>query len=97
MKKWEYAQVVYQRNRKLSEPCISGMPKEMEGIDSISCLHVDSFLKAAGENGWELCGSLLPFAAGKELSVGTDDEDDTKTYSVADPSDIQWMIFKREL
>jgi hypothetical protein len=94
MKKWQYSHVVYDRNHKSSEVAITNIP---EGVDWVSGLHIDTFLKAMGEQGWELCGTLLPFPRGKELSKATDDEDDNQTFFVADPLDIQWLIFKREL
>ena len=96
MKKWEYAHVVYSRNHKSGEPCIDGFPLAMSDIEPAKGLYVDMFLTAAGERGWELTTTLLPFAKGKELSTGSDDEDDTRTYFVQDPLDIQWLIFKRE-
>lgn len=96
MKKWEYAKVVFNRNHKPSEFAIECSDPAMSDIDSISGLDIDGFLKAAGERGWELATTLLPFAPGKKLYADLDAEEDTSFY-VDDPLDIQWLIFKREM
>ncbi len=98
MRKWQYAHVVYNRRRKPSEVCLSfDHVQEMSDIHPSKGLYVDMFLKAAGEAGLELTTIMLPFPRGKELSTGAADEDDTTTFFVEDPLDIQWLIFKREV
>lgn len=96
MKRWEYAQVTYNRNHKHGEPCINSQNTAMSKIDISLGLYVDRFLTAAGEQGWELAATLLPYPVGKELSTGGDNEDDISYTVVKDPLDIQWLIFKRE-
>ncbi len=60
-------------------------------------LDLNHFLNAAGEQGWELCGTLIPFAVGKQLTEPDDnDAEGGKDFIVQDPLDIQWLIFKRE-
>jgi hypothetical protein len=77
--------VVYDRNHKTSEPCVDYSNTALSEIGPHRGLYLDHFLKAAGESGWELTTTPLPFPSGKELSTGTDDEDDTPTFSVKDP------------
>jgi hypothetical protein len=95
MKKWEYAYVPYERNHSPSEVCIEVSNTAMSDIRPSAGLFLDTFLKEAGECGWELAGTLLPFAPGKELCTEIDSEHDT-SFVVKDALDIQWLIFKRE-
>jgi len=95
MKKWQYAHVPYERNHKSFELCIDVSNTTMSDIRREAGLHLDTFLKEAGECGWELAGTLLPFAPGKELGREIDSEH-TISYVVEDALDIQWLIFKRE-
>jgi hypothetical protein len=95
MKKWEYTHVVYRRDNKPMEPCIYYGGANMDDIPGEAALHVSSFLSAAGQRGWELAGTLLPFAPGKVLAEEAEGESD-RDYVVRDALDIQWMIFKRE-
>ncbi len=98
LKRWQYAHVVYDRNRKPSEPCLAfDHVSAMSDIGPERGLYLDMFLETAGERGWELTTVLLPFPRGKELSTGVPDEDDRSTFFVNDPLDIQWLIFKREV
>jgi hypothetical protein len=97
MKKWQYAHAAYSRNHKQGEPSIDCSVTAMSDIDRGSCLYVDRFLEAAGERGWELAGTLVPFPVGKKLSTGGDDENDLSYMVVNDSLDIQWLIFKREM
>jgi len=92
MKKWEYAHVPYLRNHNPGEPCVQQKHTAMSDIESKFDLH--SFLNAAGERGWELTGTVLPFPPGKELCE--DVEHGETEYILEDPLDIQWLIFKRE-
>ncbi len=96
MKKWEYAHVVYQRKHNPGEFCIYGHETVMSDVDPISGLHVDRFLGAAGQRGWELTGTLLPFPPGKKLWNQSESGEDV-SFVVTDPLDIQWLIFKREI
>ena len=66
MKKWEYAHVVYQRKHNPGEFCIYGHETVMSDVDPISGLHVDRFLGAAGQRGWELTGTLFTLPTWKE-------------------------------
>lgn len=95
MKKWEYAHVTYSRNHTHGEVAIDPTNTMMSDIPKSAGLHVDTFLKAAGERGWELGGTLVPFAPGKQLTKEVEGGDDTY-YVVKDALDIQWLIFKRE-
>jgi hypothetical protein len=95
-RKWEYAQVAYTRNRQPSEPCIHYAGPAMDAVRPEATMHLDTFLAAAGQNGWELAGTLLPYPPGKQLFEEADDGT-VRQYVVHDPLDIQWLIFKRQL
>lgn len=95
-KQWEYTQVAYTRNRQPSEPCIHYAGPAINAIPPEATMHLDTFLAAAGRNGWELAGTLLPYPPGKRL-FEEDDDGTVREYLVRDPLDIQWLIFKREL
>jgi hypothetical protein len=95
MRKWQYAHVAYERNRKPSELCINVSNTAMSDVKPEAGLYVSTFLEAAGELGWELAGTLLPFAPGKVLCRELESERDT-SFVVEDALDVQWLIFKRE-
>ena len=95
-KRWEYAQVAYTRHRKPSEPCLHYAGSPMDAVPKEATLHVDSFLRAAGQVGWELAGTLVPYPPGKQLFEEADDGT-VREYVVRDAFDIQWLIFKREI
>ncbi len=82
--KWEYAHVSHRRKQEANEPCITNFPAVTAPMPESAGLYLDSFLAAAGKRGWELAGTLIPFAKGKTLSVGGNDEDDRSTYLVED-------------
>ncbi|MEI9967901.1 MAG: hypothetical protein WDM87_04460 [Terracidiphilus sp.] len=54
-----------------------------------------SFLKAAGEQGWEMCSSLAPWPEGQRFSVENEDGTEQEDEIVENRFDIQWLIFKR--
>jgi hypothetical protein len=103
MKKWQYGLATYLRkNRGQHEPLIltdSGtLP--MPGFDESERLHLDVFLKLAGERGWELATLMSePFPAGFELSKPEETAGGglTFNFTLQEAGDVQYLIFKREL
>ena len=97
MKKWQYAHVAYVRYRKPGRPCIDFTNSAMSELGPHAELDFNHFLDAAGERGWELTGTLIPFAAGKHI---TDTDNGNAAggteFTLQDQLDIQWLIFKRE-
>ena len=64
--------------------------------DRKSFLYLDSFLKSAGERGWELVSVMEPYPAGFELPVEVEGVHTDEKQKVGSPGDVQWLIFKRE-
>jgi hypothetical protein len=101
MKTWKYGLAVYSRqNREQHKPVIdigSGtLP--MEGFGVAERLFLDTFLKSAGERGWELVTVMEPYPAGFELTEEIDDPArKVRTFKLNDSADVQWLIFKREI
>jgi hypothetical protein len=95
MTQWEYSIAAYSRNKRL-EPLTPVIQPgaEMAEMNQGDCLHVSTFLRKAGELGWELTSSLVPYPVGMRLSEG-EDSDARRDFTVRDSGEIQWMIFKR--
>jgi hypothetical protein len=63
MEKWQYGMALYRRepNEQRARIDCTGSELPMNDIDEVQRqLGLLSFLKAAGEQGWELCSSLAP-------------------------------------
>ena len=73
-----------------------GSELAMKDIDEVETkLGLLRFIKAAGEQGWELCSNLAPWPEGHSLSTENEDGTPGEDYTVEDRFDIQWLIFKR--
>ena len=99
MQKWQYGLAVYTRNdtKQFMKPVISvgSATLPMDGIAESECLHLDVFLRKAGSLGWELASVCEPFPAGMGLAEEGEDGKPDRSYTVGDPGEIQWFIFKR--
>ena len=100
MQKWQYGMALYRKepNAQHAKIDCSGSELPMNDVDGVQAkLGLLSFLKTAGEKGWELCSSLAPWPEGQRLRVenedGTEGEDDVVENRFA----IQWLIFKRPM
>jgi hypothetical protein len=101
MKQWKYGLAMYSRQNRGQHKALIATNSgtlPMEGFEEAERLHLDTFLKKAGERGWELVSVMEPFAAGYELSEETNEmADEVLTYRLTDSADVQWLIFKREI
>jgi hypothetical protein len=53
------------------------------------------FIKAGGEQGWELCSTIAPWPEGQRLNEQNEDGTGKEEYLVENRFPIQWLIFKR--
>jgi hypothetical protein len=98
MQKWQYGMALYRRAANEQHALIDcrGSELPMNNVDEVQTqLGLLSFLKAAGEQGWELCTSLAPWPEGQVFSVEKEDGTEGGDDIVGNRFDIQWLIFKR--
>lgn len=98
MQKWQYGMALYRRNANEQREIIDcrGSDLPMNDVDEIQAqLGLLRFIKAAGEQGWELCSTVAPWPEGQRLNNMNEDGTDGVDYIVEDRFEIQWLIFKR--
>jgi hypothetical protein len=98
MQKLQYGVALYSRYANDQQANIdcrgSGLP--MNDVDEVQAqLGLLQFLKAAGEQGWELCSSIAPWPEGQRLDDENEDGTQGEQFIVTDRFEIQWLIFKR--
>jgi hypothetical protein len=100
MKTWKYGLAVYSRQNKgqqKPEVDTGSGTLPMEGFGEGERLFLDTFLKSAGERGWELVSVMKPYPEGFELTeVIAEPVRKVRTFRLNDSADVQWLIFKRE-
>jgi len=75
-----------------------GSELPMDDVDEVLAkLGLLRFLKAAGEQGWELCSSIAPWPEGQEFRDQNEDGSEGEEYIVENRFEIQWLIFKRPI
>jgi hypothetical protein len=100
MQKWQYGMASYRRNANEQHAKIDcrGSALPMNDIDEIKAqLGLLSFIKEAGNQGWELCSSIAPWPEGQRFSDENEDGTQGEEYTVEDRFQIQWLIFKRAM
>ena len=100
MQKWQYGMANYRRKPNAQREKIDcrGSELPMSDVDEVQTqLGLLRFIKAAGEQGWELCSSLAPWPIGQLLGVESEDGTEGKDEVIQDRFEIQWLIFKRPM
>jgi uncharacterized protein YeaC (DUF1315 family) len=100
MQQWQYGMALYTRNANEQHATIDfrGSELPMNDVDEVKAqLGLLTFLKAAGEQGWELCSSVAPWPEGQSFTEQNEDGTDGEEYIVRDRFEIQWLLFKRPM
>jgi hypothetical protein len=98
MQKWQYGMALYKsRANERVMLDFHNSDLAMDDIDSSKGISLTYFLKAAGEQGWELTSVLYPWAVGQRFTEGSEEEEPEPTWTVEDRYETQWLIFKRPM
>ena len=98
MQKLQYGMALYSRYANDQHANIDCRSSElpMNDVDEVQAqLGLLQFLKAAGEQGRELCSSIAPWPEGQRLDGQNEDGTQRGQLIVTNRFEIQWLIFKR--
>jgi hypothetical protein len=95
VQQWQYGLAVYTSKANQREMIdFRSSDLGMNDVEESKGISLTTFLKAAGECGWELSSVLYPFAPGQVLGKDIDGENSID-FTIEDRHETQWLLFKR--